>query len=105
MKKLLLVAAALQISMLMANEVYIKGLNKAALVQALYENKSWGEWKPVSKEQAQLASKEYIECLNEHLMQMDVSGNWFDTCLYNSCGKWGKLRTAEEVVQELRQAH
>ena len=100
MKKLLLLAAAMQMSVLMANEVKIKDLDKAALVQALYENISWGEWEPVSKEKAESASKGYIDRLNGNLMQMNVSGNWFDTWLYNQ--RPGKWCTAEEVVEKLR---
>ncbi len=100
MKKLLLLSAALQMGVLVAGEVKIKDLDKVTLVKVLYEraNNRWAYPAQLSDAQAESASRGYINHLNGHVMNINVSGNWLDTWLYN---QYHGANAAEAVIEQL----
>ncbi len=98
MKKLLVLASVMQMSLLVAGEVNIKGLDKGALFKALYAN-AGGDADDLNDAGIQKASNGFVYFINGRLMRTDVSKNWFDTWLYN--GEYG-VNAAENVIAELR---
>ncbi len=72
MKKLLVLAAVMQMSLLVAGEVNIKGLDKGALFKALYAN-AGGDADDLNDAGIQKASNGFVYFINGRLMRTDVS--------------------------------
>lgn len=90
----------------MAEQINIKGLDKGAVVAALYNNsKPLGlgilhyDPKPMSPEEGEMFANNYIDYLKGRVMKVDVTGDTLDTWGYDRDNGEGAAARAIDSIR------